>query len=33
MVARLQNHWKTIGTNGFQTKNHWKTIATNGFGD
>ena len=30
MVARLQNHWKTIG---FQTKNHWKTIATNGFGD
>jgi len=33
MVARQQNHWKTIGTNGFQTKNHWKTIATNGFGD
>ena len=24
MVAGLQNHWKTIGTNGFWTKNHWK---------
>ena len=32
-LATIENHRKTFGTNGFQTKNHWKTIASNGFGD
>ena len=33
MVAGLQNHQKTIGTKGCQTKNHCKTIAANGLPD
>ena len=33
MVVGLQNHQKTIGTNGCWTKNHWKIISTNSLQD